>query len=249
VKARWMIRFAPGVGEKEREEIRRAISVELTGDRRILHQQSRVKSFYRLETSFRPVFVKARFFPTLWRRLGRSFRRTKEEREFENYLALRDRRISCPEPIASARMTRGITVHSSLLLMEFLPEAMTLRRLLKEVGPGGREALLDRVAAFLSAVREKGVIHEDLQWNNLLVHSTPAGHDLVMVDALHVRCGERSPQPFARTIAWFVHFLLTEGAGSGIVDGFLDRIERRGLDQPMGRARLIAEAQRMRKSR
>ncbi len=242
---RWRLRFAPQVNGEERDAVRRALSTGLPESQRILPDRSRVKSFYCLETPFRPLFVKARIFPTWTRRLGRSFRRTKEEQEFDNYLALKKHGIPCPEPVAAARLYEGVLIKGSLLLVEHLPNARPLSHFLSDPQiPSG--PILDGLAAFLARLRDEGLIHEDLQWDNLLAQDTPSGQEFFLVDALHIRWEmEDARESFARTLAWFAHFLLSGDAQAMVVEGFLERVCGRGLDGGLGKQGLLEAARRL----
>jgi tRNA A-37 threonylcarbamoyl transferase component Bud32 len=244
---RWRLRFASQVPEDERRVIHEALSAGLAKCQRLLPDQSRVKSFYLLETRFRPLFAKARVFPNWTRRLGRSFRRTKEEQEFQNYLTLEQRGVPCPEPVGSARLYEGVLIKGSLLLLQFLPSARPLRELLRD--PQAPTApVLEGLAAFLGLLRERGVIHEDLQWDNLLVQDAPTGPKFYLVDALHIRWDDRDArESFPRTLAWFLHFLISGQAPQEAVEGFLDRVCRRGLDGGLGEKGLLEAARRFAK--
>jgi hypothetical protein len=237
------LRFSNSVRDDERREIVGVLSKGLPESSTILPEQSRVKSFYKLDTSFRPLFAKVRTFPSWSRRLGRAFRKTKEEREFENYLILWEKGILCPQPVAAARLYRNCLIYGSILLTEYLSDVLPLRVLLTE--KADFDDILDDLLDFLVLLRERGVIHEDLQWDNVLVRPGPSANKLFLVDALHVRF---HPQPnqdaFEATMVWFLRFLVAGGVPHGTLEGLLARFRRLGLDRPGDRARLLEQAQR-----
>lgn len=236
------LKFSSYVKEHERAEIREALLEGLSESQRILHAHSRVKAFYRVETPSRPLFVKARCFTSWARRLGRTVRETKEAREFRNYLSLKNSDISCPEPICIGHQYRRLLLERSFLVLEFIAEALPLRQLLIR-SENAKSPLMEELIAFFVLLRDKGVIHEDLQWDNILVSTGPSGLNLYLLDALHVRLytGARRGD-FPATIAWFVHFLNTGGAPQEVIDGFLERARRSGLEDGRGREWLLKKA-------
>jgi tRNA A-37 threonylcarbamoyl transferase component Bud32 len=233
------MRFSPWLTDGERAEIREALRLGLQGARPILGGQSRIKAFYRVETPSRPLFIKARRFPSWTRRLGRTIRETKEEIEFRNFLRLRELGVPCPEPLAAARTRRfGLTVES-LLVMEHLARAKTLRVWLAQPCGPERDALLDALTGFLGTLAGKGVVHDDLQWNNVMASCAGSGGwSLYLVDALHVRLSPpRVPQAFSRSLSWFLGFMRGEGAGEDLIQGLWGRLAEAGLTGPPGPGR------------
>jgi hypothetical protein len=236
-------RFASFVPVEEKALICQVLSQGLSESQWILHNKSPGKAFYCLETPIRPIFVKAHIFSYWTQRIGKIFWRTKEEKEFRNYLALREQGILCPEPLGTAREYKGLFIRRSFLLLEYLPNTCPFRLLLIRGAPY-LDQLLDKLFDFLSLLQEKGVIHEDLQWNNLLVSSTPSDPKFYLIDALHVRW-VRVPQgrTFWRTLAWFVHFLILEEAPQEVIEGFMNRMYRLGLENPRDRLWVLEKAQ------
>jgi hypothetical protein len=241
------VHFAPAVSREQQSVIYACLSRKPDESQRILHNhRSQVKAFYRVESAVRPLFVKYRFFRTWHRRLGRTLQRTKEERELANYLTLVERNIPCPEPIGSGRLYDGPLIKESLLILEFLSDALPLSALLRQPeAPTG--ALLDGLIALLHTLRVQGGIHEDLQWNNVMGRLTPAGPQLFLIDPLHLRwTREAEQESFRKTVVWFLHFLLAEHAPATVVEGFLQRVGRLGIGGPGAREALLEEARRAR---
>lgn len=250
MRQRFRVTFAPAIQRQEREEIHRAISFGLPHAERILCEQSHVKAFYRLDLPTRALFVKARSFPGLFRRLGRTFRRTKEEEEFRNYVSIRQAGISCPEPVSVARVYSGHLISQSLLLTEYLADAVPLRSMLTR-DSSCPEWLGERIAIFFRSLLEKGLIHEDLQWENILVSSQSPGCVLYLVDPLHIRWVRHdkpiAQRAFCQSLIWFFSFLISGGAPGRVVEGFLDRLGPMvGVENETQRSRFLERARDLR---
>ncbi len=250
---RLRVTFAPAVQRQEQEEIQKAISSGLRHAERILLEQSHVKAFYRLDLPTRALFVKARSFSGLPRRLGRTFRRTKEEEEFRNYASIRQAGISCPEPVSVARVYDGLLISQSLLLTEYLAGAIPLRTLLMR-DSSCPEWLAEGMAALFQSLMDKGLIHEDLQWENILVRAQSQGCDLYLVDPLHIRW-IRHEKPvrnraFRQSLSWFFSFLISGGVPGRVVEGLLDRLGPMvGVMDEEQKERFLERAQRLRSGR
>lgn len=215
--------FADDVPLEERTFIQNSLHVAIRDDREILKGHHSAKRFYVMGSAGRQVFVKTRRFSSLLRRIGRTVRKTKEEAEFLNYLKLRENGIPCPAPIASARLYGGPFVHTSMLLTEYLPEAVTLKEFLMG-GTVPRDSALEELFAFLYDLKCKGLIHEDLQWNNILVDKNPGGFRFLVIDALHIEfVREMGDERFRSTLMWFSEFLKRENAPQHLYDGFLEK--------------------------
>jgi RIO-like serine/threonine protein kinase len=213
--------FAEDVLVEERLFIQDAIHDAICDDREILKGHHSAKRFFRMESAGRQFFIKAREFASILRRLGRTVRKTKEEEEFRNYLLLREHGVPCPDPVASARLYSGPLVSRSLLLTEYLPRAVTLRQFLTGEGDAG-DAFFEALFAFLLDLKEKGFIHEDLQWNNILVENSRGAFQFLVIDALHVRFVQGlKDEEFLKTLMWFSEFMKREHAPRDLHDRFL----------------------------
>jgi RIO-like serine/threonine protein kinase len=171
-------------------------------------------------------------------------RRTKDEREFRNLVALRRLGVPCPAPLAVARVRSGLLVCETRLLMEFVADATPLSRvLIEQTVP--RDAVLDRLVDFLRLLNARGVVHRDLHWDNLLVRPAADGPAFLLIDALHVRL---VPPPagaaFAPTVEWLVAFMLHQSAPREIVDALLDRLAASDLPALPDRQALLDRARR-----
>jgi RIO-like serine/threonine protein kinase len=215
--------FADEVPAQERSFIQGSLDDALRDDREILKGHHSAKKFYLMPSTNRQIFVKSRHFEPLLRRIGRTVRKTKEEAEFRNYLLLRERGIPCPAPIASARLCGSLFVHTSLLLTEYLPGALTLREFLLG-GTVPRETVFEGLFAFLYDLKDKGFIHEDLQWNNILVDENRGAFQFLVIDALHIRfVRETRDEEFLKTLTWFSEFMKRENAPQDVYDQFLKK--------------------------
>lgn len=134
---------------------------------------------------------------------------------------LAERGLPCPEPIGSGPLFGGPLIKGSMLILEYLSDALPPRSVLSQGGaPPG--PVLDGLVTLLCTLREQGGVHEDLQWNNIMVRSTPHGLQLYLIDALHLRWAHGSGEaPFRKTLVWFLYFLLQDNAPQVIVDGFI----------------------------
>jgi len=245
---RLRLRFAPDVGAEDAAAVREALTGGLGESQRLPDYGRSVKTFYRVPLpGGRALFVKRRRHSGCLRRLGRTLRRTKAEREFDNLLALRSRGVPCPDPVAVGRRYAKLLVAESLLAEAYLPESLPLSRALAgAAGDADRDALLDGLFDFLSLLRSRGVVHGDLHWDNLLVCGGDQGREFRLIDALHVRLvTPPAADAFADSVRWFLVMLVHRHAPQTIIDAFLDRVPRLGLAALGDRRRLLDEASRL----
>jgi hypothetical protein len=164
-------------------------------------------------------------------------------REFDNLQALHQRGVPCPPPVAVGRRLAGGLIRESILIERFLAGTKPLsHRLLQN--PADRAALLDAFVRFLLLLREKKVVHKDLHWHNVLVRSAGAGHELFVVDAMHVEFadGPGAAEDAAAAAVWFAAFLISENAPRDILDGFLDRLPQLYLGDAKDRTWVLKQA-------
>jgi tRNA A-37 threonylcarbamoyl transferase component Bud32 len=235
--------FAGDVAPREREAVACALADDLDEAHRYRGYQRSVKEFYRIETPARPLLVKVRPFGPWPKRLSHTVRRTKAEREFRNLLGLRQRGVPCPSPVAVGRIGGTLLIHRSLMATEFLSDARPLSVAMLESADADRERLLDRLVAFFALLRDKGVVHRDLHWNNILVTPGHDGPSLRLIDALHIDF-ESPPagEAFAETVRWLVTYMLYQDAPRELVDGLVGRLPALGLASLNDAKDLIARA-------
>lgn len=239
----WRLALAPEAEEAQREGVGLALSRGLKEENRILFHHSNVKRFYRVETPGLCLFVKVRDFHSIWRRMGRAVRRTKEERELENFVRLRSLGVPCPRPLSSARLMKGILPAASALVTEFIQCSRSLKEGLLH---GKNPMVLDRLMELLVRLRQAKVVHRDLQWENLLLVGTEEDPTVYLVDPLHMRFmrGE-ADRGFALSIAWFLRFMIQEHAPEGLVRDFLETARWHGLCAPLEPGDLLEKARGM----
>lgn len=240
---RMKLTFAGDVAPREREAVGDALAGDLDEAHRYRGYQRSVKAFYRIDAPTRPLLVKVRPFRRWLKRLSHTVRRTKAECEFRNLVQLQHCGVPCPAPVAVGRICGPVFIHSSLMASEFLGDARTLSAGLLESAGADREALLDRLVAFFAMLRDKGVVHHDLHWNNILVVPGDDGPALRLIDALHVDF-ESPPagEPFAETVAWFVTYLLYQDAPRELVEGLVARLPALGFESLNDAKDLMARA-------
>jgi tRNA A-37 threonylcarbamoyl transferase component Bud32 len=237
--------FVPSIPDRDRILIQRLFAEGSDRLPQIFPQETKTKVYFRLELSHRSLFVKSRTFSSLARRIGRTVRKTKEEAEFSNLLELQARQIPCPSPVATGREFRGPLVYKSHLLMEHLDDVQPLKLcLLREFT--GRAQLLDALMLFLAKLEKAGVVHEDLQWNNLVVRSRSTGPEFYLVDALHIRTDATATQGlFGQSLAWFTHFLMRDGAPEDLIHQTVRHMKLLGVDSPSKQRQLLEKAAKM----
>ncbi len=222
----WKIRLAPDVSSPEANLAQGALEKGTVEENRIFHSHSRVKKFFKVEAGSSSLFIKLREYPTWPRRLARWFTKTKEEREFRNYLLLRRAQVPCPRPICSGRKGRVFPAASALVTV-FLENTRPLREVwLREF----REEHLSALVALLERLARAKAIVQDLQWNNLLLEERGGEAVLYLVDPLHLATWQGRGDPsLERSIEWFLAFMSKEGAESDLVRYVRERLDGAGF--------------------
>jgi len=240
---RFRLRWAPDVSDDMRRAAREALSGEAGQFLPLAGYARQVKQVGRVDTAAGPLLVKRRRYAGLLRRLGRTVRRTKADREFGNLVALARLGVPCPRPVAVGRRFGGLLVKESLLAEEYLADASPVGTLLDDPDAEARGRLLDALVEFLGVLHRRGVVHRDLHGDNLLAQPSPTGFAVYVVDALHVRF-VRPPadRAFARSVQWFLAFLVCRRGTDNVIAEFLDRVPRLGLRELADRGKLLARA-------
>ncbi len=239
----WRISFSREIRPEEKLGLAQALGMGLVQANRILEAHSRVKRFYKVQTETVAVFVKLREFNSWARRLGRALRPTKEERELANYGLLRSLGVPCPRPLASAKLQKGSLPRASVLVTQFLEHTRPLKELL--LGPQG-PLLLEPLGNFLGLLKKAGILHQDLQWENILAGSLREGFPLYLVDPLHVRAAAgQGDLGFSMSLAWFLGFMLRGGAAQELVGLLAGHMVRLGLCNPWDQEELLLRAREL----
>ena len=118
----------------------------------------------------------------------------KAARAWRGAAACRGRAVPTPLPMAYLeRRARGV-VAEGYYLSAYLPDAVEIRSLLRELPPDGLGRLLAELAKFLVFCHNEGILHRDLSDGNILVRSPrPGAYDLCLIDTNRIRVRRSIP--------------------------------------------------------
>ncbi len=118
----------------------------------------------------------------------------KAARAWRGALACRARAVPTPLPMAYLeRRVRGFVVEG-FYLSAYLPDAVEIRSLLRELPPDDLGRLLAGLAKFLVFCHNEGILHRDLSDGNILVRSPrPGAYDLWLIDTNRIRVRRSIP--------------------------------------------------------
>jgi hypothetical protein len=107
----------------------------------------------------------------------------KAARAWRGAAACRARSVPTPLPVAYLeRRARGL-VADGYYLSAYLPDAVEIRSLFRELPPDELGRLLGELAKFLGFCHNEGILHRDLSDGNILVRSPrPGAYDLCLID-------------------------------------------------------------------
>lgn len=235
------IAFADTVDAEERRFILNDLPTQLDESNRVMpHWHPGFMLYYRVAGPRRCYFVKTRPYRELSRRIGRAFRPSGELQEFRQYAMLQAHQVPVPSPIAAGKIGPGLLPSGGILLLEWIDGGTLKHCLQSQVEP--ESVLLDDLIAFLAELHRRHVIHEDLKWDNIMVHREGDKRKLCVVDPVHLRI-DNDDQAFIKTLAWFLRFLQLEGASDTVVSGYLERVVTLFPRQMDFRDKLLKEAQ------
>ena len=133
----------------------------------------------------------------LWSGLfrGTFFGRAKARTEYENLARLRAWHLDAPEPVAYGEERRAGWLLRSFLISEGVSDAMPLHVFIRDRLPAlpaeesrhARRELIERLAQRTRRLHERGFVHHDYFWRNILL----SGGDLTrffLIDAHKGRC-------------------------------------------------------------
>jgi len=139
---------------------------------------------------------------------------------------LKEKGVLCPEPIAAVRSYSGLLITGSMLLLEWLSDIVRLDDLLMEDAERASR-LIDDALQYFICLREKGVFHGDLHWENILMKKGKSPPEFYLVDALYVRFPKSiTDEQFAYALARFAHYMKAGGAPQEIIDIFLRKASK-----------------------
>jgi hypothetical protein len=129
-----------------------------------------------------------------FKRLKTLFVPGKAARAWRGAVACRARAVPTPLPMAYLeRRVRGFVVEG-YYLSAYLPDAVEIRSLLRELPPDDLGRLLAGLAKFLVFCHNEGILHRDLSDGNILVRSPrPGAYDLWLIDTNRIRLRRSIP--------------------------------------------------------
>ena len=130
----------------------------------------------------RTVFIKKYWIgklSQLWSGMfrGTFFGRAKARGEYENLARLRAWQLDAPEPVAYGEERRAGWLLRSFLISESVPEPMPLHEFIRDRLPAlpaealrhTRRALIENLARYTRRLHERGFVHYDYFWRNILL--------------------------------------------------------------------------------
>ncbi len=104
---------------------------------------------------------------------------------------------------------------------------------------------MEPLADFFGLLKKARILHQDLQWENVLAGKPEEGFPLYLIDPLHVRTmkGWEDEGHFAMSLAWFLGFMIRGGAPLEMVGLLAKHTARLGLCAPWGSDELLLRAQ------
>ncbi len=129
-----------------------------------------------------------------FKRLKTLFVPGKAARAWRGAAACRARAVPTPLPMAYLeRRAHGLVVEG-YYLSAYLPDAVEIRSLLRELPPDQLARLLAGLAKFLVFCHNEGILHRDLSDGNILVRSPrPGAYDLCLIDTNRIRVRRSIP--------------------------------------------------------
>lgn len=175
------------------------------GARLLLDSRNRVSAVRLRLSDGREIGVVAKeFFPHGINRLKSLLRRSRAERAWRGALALCQRGIPTPQPVAYLEKRRmwvrwfgrcariAASVEHALFLAEEIKPAEEIRTLFRNLDAPNLRPLLTRLASHLFLCHERGILHRDLSDGNILVEWTDdGGVKFYLLDTTRLRLCQR----------------------------------------------------------
>lgn len=149
-----------------------------------LERPNRVFSV-KLPMEDRAVVVKEFGWRSAIHKLARPLTGSKAIRSFRIAMTLREAGVATPRPLIAWDRKGGGTAFESYYISEEIPDAVTLRQILKSPGmiETEKSALLTELARLVRGMHDAGVLHRDLTIGNFLVAPKPVdGNRIFIID-------------------------------------------------------------------
>ncbi|MBI3811911.1 MAG: hypothetical protein HY283_06875 [Nitrospirae bacterium] len=149
-----------------------------------LERPNRVFSM-KLPTEDRAVVVKQFGWRSVIHKLVRPLTGSKAIRSFRIAMTLREAGVATPRPLIAWDRKGGGTAFESYYISEEIPDAVTLRQILKSHGmiEIERGTLLTELARLVRGMHDAGILHRDLTIGNFLVAPKPVdGNRIFIID-------------------------------------------------------------------
>jgi Lipopolysaccharide kinase (Kdo/WaaP) family len=131
------------------------------------------------------------FHASGFKRLKTLFVPGKAARAWRGAAACRAHAVPTPLPLAYLERRARSLVVEGYYISTYLPDAVEIRSLLRDLPPDALGRLLAELAKFLVFCHNEGILHRDLSDGNILVRSPrPGAYDLCLIDTnrIRVRC-------------------------------------------------------------
>jgi tRNA A-37 threonylcarbamoyl transferase component Bud32 len=145
----------------------------------------RIPEFISDRTAGLPVVMKQFGWRSAIHKLARPLTGSKAIRSFRIAMTLREAGVATPRPLIAWDRKGRRTVLESYYITEEIPDAITLRQILKSPGVFETEksALLTELARLVRGMHDAGVLHRDLTIGNFLVAPKPVdGNRIFIID-------------------------------------------------------------------
>lgn len=132
-----------------------------------------------------PVVIKRFGWRSPLQKLVRSLTGSKAIRSFRISVSLREAGVATPRPLIAWDGKGGGSTRESYFVTEEIPEAVTLRQILKSPGmiEPERGTLLSELARLVRGMHDAGIFHRDLTIGNFLVAPKPVdGNRIFIID-------------------------------------------------------------------
>jgi serine/threonine protein kinase len=125
-------------------------------------------------------------------RLKSLFLHGKAFKSWHGAMALVEKRLETPPPVAYLEKRKGFFLDQSFFLAERVSEVDEIRFLFPKLPPSELRRLLVSLGQYLSGCRKKGILHRDLSDGNILVkEEKPGEFRFYLIDTNRIRVKKR----------------------------------------------------------